>query len=102
MAVASGEKTLNVLGATILSMAAEAGVYKHTEIRRRLEAAGLKVSAPGFSAWLYVGGSAAPRTLPQAFGDAFALEEEKILKLAVAYSYGQMRPFTEAGELPLL
>lgn len=85
----------------MLAMAAEAGVHKQTEIRKRLADSGLKVSGPGFSAWLYVDGSAAPRTLPDAFGDAFGLTEEKILKFSVAYSFGQTRPYTRAGELPL-
>jgi hypothetical protein len=83
----------------MLSLAAEAGAHKQTEIRSRLKDEGLSVSGAGFSAWIY-GDSAASRRLPEAFARAFDLTEQKKVRLAVAFTFGQNRPFTEAGDLP--
>lgn len=83
----------------MLAMAAEAGVHKQTDIRKKLAGEGLKVSGSAFSAWIY-GDSAAPRTLPDAFSCGFQLTETKRVRFAVAFSFGQTRAFTEAGDLP--
>lgn len=95
----SSKKVPSALGATLLSLAAESGVSTQTGIRKRLNELGFKISQPGFAAWLY-GEHAAPNRLPQAFAEAFDLSPEERVRLAVAYSFGQSRPFTEVEDLP--
>lgn len=92
-------KTLTLFGSTVLSLAAEKGIWKQSELIKLLREYGCKVSQPGFSAWIY-GKHAVNKNFPIAFAEALKLSEPEKYRLSWAFTYGQTK-FVSVNNLDL-
>lgn len=90
-------KVLTQFGATVLSLMAEKGITTHAELLRLLDREGLRISQPGFSAWLY-GKNPAAKDFPVKFTRALHLDEPQKMRLAMAFTYGQSKPVSLGSE----